>query len=148
MSDKRILTLDGGRWRRVSITVLSVLGAGCGPGVGELPPVKTPLGVHLPCQPPTPWPLPVLPLAPPLGSSCGLPRLECGQVRPLRLRIDEQGQIMAAYVLGQRSPELDECLLAEVRARGWAFQPARGCNGDPLPGEFAAEGSIICDPAF
>ena len=133
---------------RVVVVVVAAPAVACGTTVGDLPPVKTPLGVHLACHPPTPWPVPVLPPSPPVGAACGLPPLECGEQRRLRLEIDEGGTVTAVYVLGQRSPQRDECLLAEVKSMGWAFQPARECNGDPLPGEYALERSIIRDPAF
>jgi hypothetical protein len=137
---------DDHRLLRLLGLVVTAIMSACGTTVGDLPPVKTPLGVHLACHPPTPWPVPVLPPSPPVDASCGLPPLECGEERPLRLRVDEGGAVVAAYIPGQRSAELDECLLAEVRTRGWAFQPARECNGDPIAAEFEVTGMVICDP--
>jgi hypothetical protein len=148
MSETRSVLWDDRLLLRVLGLVVLAPAVACGTAVEDLPPVKTPLGVHLACQPPTPWPVPVLPLSPPVGASCGLPPLECGEERPLRLSIGEQGEITAAYILGERSPQLDECLLAEVQSKGWTFQPARECNGDPLAAEFEVGGAIICDPLF
>jgi hypothetical protein len=43
-----------------------------------------------------------------------------------------------------RSPELDACILQEVRDNGWEFEPAHECNGDPLAGEYVTEEGIVC----
>ena len=70
--------------------------------------------------------------------------LECDEVRPLVVRVDKLGRVTEAYIRGMRSPELDACILREVRANGWEFEPARECNGDPIAGEYAAEIRVIC----
>jgi len=60
------------------------------------------------------------------------------------VEVDERGRVTAAYLPGARSPELDSCILKEVRDYGWHFEPARECNGDPIAGEFAADEGIVC----
>jgi hypothetical protein len=113
----------------------------------ELPPVKTPLGVHLVCRPPQPSPWPAFPATTPAGWSCsGLRRVECDERRTLVVRVDERGNPTEAYIVGMRSPEVDACILAELRAKGWVFDPARECNGDPIAGEYTGdyEAEITC----
>ena len=111
----------------------------------ELPPVRTPLGVHLACQPPQLSP--ISPITPPPGWSCGLRDLECDERRPLVVRVDEHAQLLEAYIPGTRSPELDACILKELRVSGWRFEPARECNGDPLAGDYVEESGIVCGHA-
>jgi hypothetical protein len=62
----------------------------------------------------------------------------------LVVRVDERGRVTEAYIRGMRSPELDACILREVRANGWQFGPARECNGDPIAGEYVADIGIVC----
>ena len=115
------------------------LGA-CSRDSEELPPVKTPLGVHLPCRPPSPFPWLGVP-AP--GGSCGLKPLQCHETERLVVRVDREGRVLEAFIREQRSPSIDACILDEVRH--WSFEPARECNGDPMPGEFTSDYGIICD---
>ncbi len=125
-----------------AIGVLHVLG--CDLRGTELPPVKTPVRVRLACQPPQRSLFPVPPAELPIGSSCGLRSLECDEVRPLVVEIDERGNPTAAYIPGMRSSQLDACILNEIRDAGWAFEPARECSGEPLAGEYVTEQSIVC----
>ena len=92
--------------------------AACRPLDLEMPPVKTPVRLRLACQPPR---LLAFRAAPPIGSSCGLPDLGCDDRRPLVVEVDERAQVTAAFIPGVRSPELDACILAEVRQNGWDF---------------------------
>jgi TonB family protein len=140
MSRGRARRAEGRRWQILPGIIVGLFAMGCKPAELALPPVKTPLGI-LVCEPPKPATIPV---APPPGSSCGLASLGCDERRPLVIRVDERGQVKEAYIPGMRSPALDECVLAEVRALGWAFEPAHECNGDPLPGEYTHDFSIEC----
>ena len=130
-------------WMTSAVAACALV-AGCQPSELELPPVRTPLGVHLACQPPQPSPSAFLRPAPVPGSSCGLGDPECDEVRTLVVQVDEHGRVTGAYLRGRRSPELDGCILGEVRANGWEFGPARECNGDPIAGEYVAELGIVC----
>jgi hypothetical protein len=110
----------------------------------ELPPVKTPVRLRIACTPPKRLPFCGL-VSPPIGSSCGVPELECGQVRPLVITVDEQGRATSAHVPGSRSPDRDACVLKAVLANGWQFEPARDCTGEPMAGSFTTEENVVCD---
>jgi hypothetical protein len=125
--------------------VLVALGGACRRSDVELPPVKRFPGVA--CQPPKPSPEPILRPAPPPGHSCGLPDPECEEARPLVIRVDERGRVTEAFVPSTRSPEIDSCVLREVRENGWTFEPARDCSGVPVPGEYTTDVRIICGRA-
>ena len=111
----------------------------------DLPQVRTPLGVHLACQPPQLFP--IRPVTPPPGWLCGLRDLQCDERRPLVVRVDKHGQMLEAYIPGLRSFERDACVLKELRASGWRFEPARECNGDPLAAEYVENSGIVCGHA-
>ena len=129
-------------WLGLACVVLGLVAGACGRADVDLPPVKRLPGIV--CEPPKPWPEPFLRPAPPPGHSCGLRPLECEERRPLVIRVDERGQVTEAYVPGARSPKTDGCILAEVRANGWTFAPARDCSGLPVPGEYTTDLSIVC----
>ena len=141
MSTGRLAALRAKRVSIILATAGCLLGTACQPLDAELPP---PRGVHLVCQPPERSPWPVLRMAPPSGSSCGLRDLECDERRPLVVRVDESGHVTDAYIRGMRSVGLDACVLKEVRANDWRFGPARDCYGDPIAGEYVSEMGIIC----
>lgn len=130
---------------RSFIVLPGLVGLACQVRSQELPPpVKAGQSIRLACYPAKPSPYPLRP-APDPGSSCGLPTPECGASRHLLMHIDDQGQVTEARILGIRhSPELANCLLAEVRANGWTFEPARDCNGDPMPGEYTSDVAPEC----
>jgi hypothetical protein len=110
--------------------------------VDTLPPVRTPLGVHLACQPPQPL-LP-LNLCSDVLEHCPFAPTPCGASDTILAQIDAEGRVVAAFVAERRSASLDACVLARVR--GWTFEPARECNGDPLAGQFENQCAVICDP--
>jgi hypothetical protein len=118
--------------------------AACQPSDVELPPVKTPVRLRVACSAPKRAPFSGL-VSPPIGSSCGLPDLECGQVRPLVIEVDEHGRAVAAHVPGSESPDRDACILKELLANGWECEPARECTGEAMAGTFATDENIVCD---
>ncbi len=115
----------------------------CARGPASVPPVK--IQPRILCEPPKPAPSNyLLPLTPPPGTSCGLPDLRCDELRPLVIRVDEGGHITEAFVPRSRSPGVDACVLSELRATGRTFEPARDCNGTPMPGEYSETVGIVC----
>jgi len=119
-------------WMTSAVAACALV-AGCQPSELELPPVKTPLGVHLACQPPQPSPSPFLRPAPVPGSSCGLGDPECDEVRTLVVQVDEHGRVTGAYLRGRRSPELDGCILGEVRATAGSSDQLASATGTQSP---------------
>src|SRR5262245_61041489 len=106
------------------VCVASLCVVACEPGDLQMPPVKTPIRLRVACTEPQLSPFAGRLATPPIGSSCGLPDLDCEERRPLVVAIDEHGGVTAAYIPGMRSPELDDCILTEVRTAGWEFEPA------------------------
>jgi hypothetical protein len=109
----------------------------------QLPEVKTPVGIHVACEPVRPVP-PVIPCD--IVSGCGFRQIECDKVQTLVVRVNERGVVTAASVAGERSPKAEDC--AREQLARWEFQPARECTGEPLPGEFRVECAVICDAAW
>jgi hypothetical protein len=131
---------------RPTVAVLFAVSLSCACRGSEidLPPPKTPVNVRVTCEPPHPVGHVPLPAMPPPGYTCGLPQLECAEIRPFVVRVDMSGRPIEAFVPGRRSPALDACLLAEVQRWPVAFEPARECNGEPLAGEFRTDWEITC----
>jgi hypothetical protein len=117
--------------------------AACQPSDVELPPVRTPVRLRVACSPPKRAPISGL-VSPPIGSSCGLPDLECGQIRPLVIQVNEPGRAVAAHVPGSESPDRDACVLKEILANGWQFEPARDCTGEPMAASFTTDENVVC----
>lgn len=113
--------------------------AACSAATEDLPPVKTPLRVHLPCWPEDPFPLSV---AAPTGGLCLDRSSECDKGYTLVARIHRNGRATEAFLREKRSPRLDACVLAAVQQI--PFEPARECNGDALSGEYRMSFSILC----
>jgi hypothetical protein len=80
------------------------------------------------------------------GASCGLKQLQCHATDKVIVRVDRDGHVTEAFIEGQRSATTDACILAEVRQS--SFEPARECDGDPLPGEFSEDYGIACTELF
>ena len=86
-----------------TLLVVAVMGYGCDRRAQQLPPVRTPVRMRVACVPPKP--VSTLTVVPPAGHSCGLALPECGQARPLVIQLDERGEIVGAYIRGNRCRE-------------------------------------------